>query len=217
MHHVAIQLGYAGQHAEAAALHQWVLQAEQRLLEPQHPHTLASMTCLAEQLNILAQQADAAQLYQHALQATLQDFGAPAEHLNVVSEGVVDLVAQLARLQQQTAAPEKQLLPKMQCALDPEQLGAFSSTAVQAEEHASAGRHQDAVQLLQLALPDMQRVLGPEHTLTLRTAASLGRQLCLLAQFVEAAQRLQQALGEAQAGIQTNMATAAGDMSTEQR
>ncbi|WP_406272629.1 tetratricopeptide repeat protein [Streptomyces sp. NBC_00191] len=183
---LAYVLAGAGLHAERLTLHQIVLDAETRVLDPEHPDTLASRTNLACALNDLGDYAQAADLHRQTLDIRERVLG--PEHPHTLASRT-NLALALHGLGQHAQAADLhgQTLDARERVLGPEHPDTLASRTNFACALRGLGQYARAADLQRRTLDARQRVLGPEHPDTLASRTNLALALHGLGDYAQAA------------------------------
>ncbi|MGW1495218.1 tetratricopeptide repeat protein [Streptomyces sp. NPDC002402] len=186
-------LADAGLHAERLTLRQIVLDAETRVLDPEHPDTLHSRNNLANALDDLGDHAQAADLHRQTLDARQRVLG--PEHPDTL--GSRDNLANALRGlgdHAQSADLHRQTLDARQRVLGPEHPDTLGSRNNLANALDGLGDHAQSADLHRQTLDIYQRVLGPEHPDTLNSRNNLANALRGLGDHAQAADLHRQTL-----------------------
>jgi len=165
-----------GNYGAAEPLFRRALEALERVLGPEHPHTLTSVNNLAQLLNAQGNYGAAEPLYRRALEARERVLG--PEHPDTLTS--VNNLAELLRTQGDYGAAEplyRRVLEARERVLGPEHPDTLNSVNNLAVLLNAQGNYGAAEPLYRRALEARERVLGPEHPDTLRSVNNLAELL----------------------------------------
>jgi lipopolysaccharide exporter len=162
----------AGWPAQAVALHERVLADRERLLGPDHPHTLASRNNLAHAYRQAGWLAKAIPLYERTLADWMRLLGSDhprtmrCSNYLAAAYRAAGRVADAIPLYEQTFADRLRLL-------GPDHPSTVRSTSYLAAVYREAGRLADAISLYERTLAGWHHLLGPDDPSTLRSSNHL--------------------------------------------
>ncbi|MDP9020749.1 MAG: tetratricopeptide repeat protein [Actinomycetota bacterium] len=165
-------LSHAGGGLRAGEAAEEVYEASRRLLGPEHPHTLASASNLAETRRDLGDAEGALRLHQEVYEASRRLLGPEHPHTltsaNNLAETRRDLgdVEGALRLHQEVYEARRRLL-------GPEHPHTLTSANNLADTRRALGDAEGALRLHQEVYEAFRRLLGPEHPHTLTSANNL--------------------------------------------
>jgi serine/threonine protein kinase/tetratricopeptide (TPR) repeat protein len=143
-----------------------------RLLGPEHPDTMKSMTNLADLLMHLGKRDEARKLFEQTLEASRRTLG--SEHVETL--GLMNNLANVLRKQGRQDDARKlyeQTVEISRRVLGPEHTTTLKAMHNLAVTLNSQGKRDDARKLFEQTLEASRRVLGPEHPATLKTVMNL--------------------------------------------
>ncbi|MEU0984270.1 tetratricopeptide repeat protein [Streptomyces griseus] len=188
-------LNNAGAAPEELLLRRHVLDAETRLLGPDHPHTLTSRNNLANTLDDLGEHRQAAELHRQSLADRERILGpdhpdtlASRNNLANTLDGLGEH-RQAADLYRQTLADCERILGPDH----PDTLGSRNNLAIVLN---GLGEHRQAAELHRQTLADRERILGPDHPATLTSRNNLAIALDGLGEHRQAADLYRQSLAD---------------------
>ena len=176
-----------GQWQKAVQLEEKVLEATQRTLGDEHPHTLLSMGNLARSYSDLGRRQEAVQLEEKVLEATQRTLGDEHPDTLLSMGNLAASYSDLGRRQEAVQLEEKVLEARKRTLGDehPDTLLSMSNLAA---SYSGLGRRQEAVQLREKVLEATQRTLGDEHPDTLLSMGNLAASYSDLGRRQEAVQ-----------------------------
>ncbi|MEV7114199.1 tetratricopeptide repeat protein, partial [Streptomyces anulatus] len=172
--------------SEELLLRRHVLDAETRVLGPEHPDTLTSRNNLATTLNDLGEHQQAADLHRQNLTDSERVLGPDHPNTLTTRNNLATTLNDLGE-HQQAADLHRQNLTDSERVLGPDHpnvLGSRNNLAVVLD---NLGEHQQAADLHRQNLTDRERVLGPDHPDILTTRNNLATTLNQLGEHQQAA------------------------------
>ncbi|WP_239576223.1 tetratricopeptide repeat protein [Streptomyces californicus] len=185
----------AGAASEELLLRRHTFDAENRVLGPDHPDTLASRTSLANALGGLGEHQEAAELHQQNLADHERVLGPDHPHTLASRNNLANALGGLGE-HQQAAELHQQNLADHERVLGPDHPHTLISRNNLANALGGLGEHQQAAELHQQNLADHERVLGPDHPHTLGSRDSFANALGGLGEHQQAAELHQQNLAD---------------------
>ena len=174
-------------------MYQRALAAREKVLGPEHPHTLSSVNNLAALYDSQGRYGEAEPLYQRALAAREKVLG--PEHPDTLTS--VNNLAFLYDSQGRYGEAEplyQRALAALEKVLGPEHSHTLSSVNNLAALYDSQGRYGEAEPVYQRALAAREKVLGPEHPDTLSSVNNLAALYGYQGRYGEAEPLFQRAL-----------------------
>ncbi|MFF7963417.1 tetratricopeptide repeat protein, partial [Streptomyces rubiginosohelvolus] len=183
---LADALNNAGAASEELLLRRQVLDAETRVLGPDHPRTLGSRNNLASALGELGEYRQSADLHQQVLADRERILG--PDHPDTLNSHN-NLANALNRLGEyrQSADLHQQVLADRERILGPDHPDTLSSRNNLANALSDLGEHQQAADISRQNVADRERVLGPDHPGTLGSRNNLAATLSELGEYQQAA------------------------------
>lgn len=182
-----------GRDAEAARIHEQMLEARKRTLGLEHPDTLSSMHGLATAFLNMGRHADGAQMLQQTLEARKRTLG--PEHPDTLSSmhNLATAYLNLGRNAEGTQIHE-QTLEVRKRTLGPDHPNTLMSMLYVATGYNCLGWNAKAAPMHEQTLEAQKRTLGPEHPDTLWSMHSVAMTYLHLGRNAEGAHMHEQAL-----------------------
>ncbi|MFE0695061.1 tetratricopeptide repeat protein [Streptomyces sp. NPDC058869] len=190
---LANALAAAGTASEELLLRRHVLDAETRILGPDHPNTLASRNNLAATLSELGEHQQAAGLHRQNLTDYERVLGPDHSDTLVSRSNLANALNGLGE-HQQAADLHRQTLRDSDRLLGPDHPDTLVSRSNLANALNGLGEHQQAADLHRQNLTDRERVLGPDHPDTLTSRNNLANMVGTLGEHQQAADLHQRVL-----------------------
>ncbi|MFI5481620.1 FxSxx-COOH system tetratricopeptide repeat protein [Streptomyces rubiginosohelvolus] len=183
---LADALNNAGAASEELLLRRHVLDAETRLLGPDHPHTLNSRNNLANALNDLGEHQQAADLHRQTLTDRERIHGPDHPDTLTSRNNLANALNDLGE-HQQAADLHRQTLTDRERVLGPNHPETLTSRNNLANALSDLGEHQQAADLHRQTLTDRECIHGPDHPHTLSSRNNLAATLSELGEHQQAA------------------------------
>ncbi|MFJ9506672.1 tetratricopeptide repeat protein, partial [Streptomyces anulatus] len=172
--------------SEELLLRRHVLDAETRLLGPDHPDTLTSRNNLANALHELGEYQQAADLHRQNLTGYERILGPDHPDTLTSRNNLANALGELGEYQQ-AADISRQNVADRERVLGPDHPGTLSSRNNLAVTLSELGEHQQAADISRQNVADRERVLGPDHPGTLNSRNNLANALYELGEYQQAA------------------------------
>lgn len=188
-HELAKTLDGTGRFEESIKLHRRSLAAFERRRGPEHPDTLAVLSCLAHALGRAGQQLEALKLHRRAYDAMCSSRG--EDHAHTLTAGNNLALALCAeRRHAEGAEILRRVLAGRTRLLGEEHLDTFNAAGnlAGALSGACCGADAEVAELYRRALAGLRRLLGEEHPNSLKVALNLAIALSNMGRHSEAAE-----------------------------
>jgi tetratricopeptide (TPR) repeat protein len=188
-------LGNAGAYSLEHLLRQQVLDAQLRILGPDHPETLTVRNDLAIALSGMGEYARAAELHRHTFQDRLRVLG-PGHRDTLWSRSGLSSALYAMGEYAQAVDLDRQLLEERTRVLGPDDPDTLASRNNLALGLSRIGEYAQAADLHRQTLEDRVRILGPDDTETLFSRNNLANALSEMGEYEQAADLHRQLLDE---------------------
>ena len=169
-------LEYDGRYREAETMYQIVLGHRERVLGPEHPHTLASIGSLGSILSSQGKYEDAEAMHRQALRDREKVLG-PEHPGTLASINNLGLVLSRQGKYEEAEAMNRRALEDKEKVLGPEHPSTLTSVNNLGLVLSSQGKYEETEAMHRRVLEGCQKVLGPEHPHTLASINNLGNVL----------------------------------------
>ncbi|KAJ5888167.1 FabD/lysophospholipase-like protein [Penicillium taxi] len=186
-------LRYDGRYREAETMFRIVLEYRERVLGPEHPDTLTSVSNLGSVLDSQGRYEEAEAMHQRALEGREKVLG-PEHPDTLTSVNNLGLVLKSQGRYEEAEAMHRRDLEGSEKVLGPEHPDTLTSVSNLGSVLDSQGRYEEAEAMHQRALEGREKVLGPEHPGTLTSVSKLGSVLDSQGRYEEAEAMHQRAL-----------------------
>jgi tetratricopeptide (TPR) repeat protein len=172
MYFLALTYQFQGRNADAANIHEEVLEKRRRVLGEEHPHTLITMQALALSYQAQGRNADAAKIQEKVLEkirSTLAE-----EHTDTLT--AMNNLAWIYHAQGRNtdaAKIQEEVLEKRRRILGEEHPHTLATMHALALTYLAQGRNADAAKIQEGVLEKSRSVLGEEHPYTLTATNNL--------------------------------------------
>ncbi|PJN24285.1 tetratricopeptide repeat protein, partial [Streptomyces sp. CB02613] len=192
---LADALNNAGAASEELLLRRQVLDAETRVLGPDHPDTLSSRNHLASALSELGEYQQSADLHQQVLADRERILGPDHPHTLTSRHNHANALIGLGE-HRQAANLYLRVVADSERVLGPDHPHTLTSRSNLALALSGLGEHRQAANLYLRVVADSERILGPDHPHTLTSRSNLALALSGLGEHRQAVDLHQQVLAE---------------------
>jgi tetratricopeptide (TPR) repeat protein len=165
-------LNALGDSAHAIAVGEPLIAAQEQVLGPDHPETLAGRNNLANAYQMAGRLEDAIALHEQVLAVRERTLG-PDHPDTLASRKNLAAARRAADPAGEAIALHEQVLTDREQALGPDHPDTLASRNNLAVAYQAAGRTDEAIALHEQALADRERTLGPDHPATLNSRSNL--------------------------------------------
>jgi tetratricopeptide (TPR) repeat protein len=162
-----------GEYAAAEQIGRAAVEAMEKVLGPEHPDTLASVSNLGSMLEGLGKYKEAEAMHRRTLEVMEKVLGPEHQH-TLISVSKLGFVLQELGKYKEAEAMHRQALEGMEKVLGPEHLDTLTSVSRLGSVLERLGKYKEAEAMYRRALEVREKVLGPEHQHTLISVSWFG-------------------------------------------
>ncbi|KAH0552892.1 hypothetical protein GP486_006908, partial [Trichoglossum hirsutum] len=181
----ACYLFHRGEYVAAEKISRGAVERREKVLGPEHPDTLISISILGGALEGLGKYGEAEAMHRRALEEREKVLG-PEHPFTLVGANQLGRVLELLGKYKNAEALHRRALEGREKVLGSEHPGTLSSINSLGSVLKRLGKYEEAEVMHRQALEGQEKVLGPEHPYTLISVSDLGSVLNKLGKYEEA-------------------------------